>query len=98
MSSLWIEFSAGILIMMVVSGLLERSTQRQRLGNLDDMIIKIITNELAKDGIEHFELESIVSLDNTNTTCVIAHLDHTEIAIEVNNTTGKIIHKERLAR
>ena len=75
-----------------------KAKRESKLGINDDHIIKNIEKELELDGIEHFELKSIVSLNDSEITSVIVDTGHQEIVIEIDNITGKIIHKEKLAR
>lgn len=67
-------------------------------SNKDDVVISAVKKELNKDGFDHFELVSITNLDIPNITSVIVKTGYAEIAIDVDSKTGKIIHKERLAR
>ncbi len=64
----------------------------------DGKVIKIVKDELDKDGFNYFELQSIVSMINPDMTSVIVNTGYLEIAIEVDNDSGKIISKERIAR
>lgn len=91
------ELSIGILILLMGLGLLIRLNNNSTICVNDDKILKIIANELENDGIEYFELKSIVSLDNSNVTCVIVFDGYVEISIDVNNVTGQILHKEKIA-
>ncbi len=66
---------------------------------LDDQhILKLVEKYLDSDSIEKYEVTSIVSLDKEKTTTVIVNTGHLDIALEINNVTGKIISKEKLIR
>lgn len=64
----------------------------------DEEIIGIIESEIKKDGFDHFELKSIISLDEPNITFVIVNTRFIEISLEVDNLSGKILNKEKIAR
>lgn len=68
------------------------------VSNKDDIVISSVKKELNNDGYDHFELESITSIDIPKITSVIVKIGYSEIAMDVDSKTGKIIHKERLAR
>ncbi len=98
MFSVWFDIGFVLIVGSVVVWLMLKTRRWGKLGIDDDHIIKSIEKELEFDGIEHFELKSIVSLNDSKITSVIVNIGHQEIAIEVDNITGKIIHKEKLAR
>lgn len=64
----------------------------------DDKILEIAKSELRKNGYDHFELESITSLEKPNITSIIVNTGFTEISMEIDNITGKILSKEKIAR
>ncbi len=97
MFNVWFDVGFALIVGLTVLWLVFKTRRADKLEIDDNHIIKIIAKELEFDGIEHFELQSIVSLDDSITS-VIVNIGHQEISIEVDNTTGKIIHKERLAR
>ena len=98
MFNVWFDVGFALIIGVTVLWLIFKTRREDKLGIDDDHIIKGIERELDLDNIEHFELESIVSLNDSKVTSVIVNIGHQEIAIEVDNITGKIIHKEKLAR
>lgn len=98
MFNVWFDVGFALIVGLTVLWLVFKTRKEDKLGIDDNHIIKSIAKELEFDGIEHFELKSIVSLDGSKITSVIVNIGHQEIAIEVDNITGKIIHKERLAR
>lgn len=63
----------------------------------DQQILKLVEKYLDDDSVEKYEVTSIVSLDKEKTT-VIVNTGHLDIALEINNVTGKIISKEKLIR
>ena len=68
------------------------------VSNKDDIVISSVKKELNKDGYDHFELVSITSIDIPKITSMIVKAGYSEIAMDVDSKTGKIIYKERLAR
>jgi len=63
----------------------------------DEKTLKIVRDELDRDGFDYFELESIVSMSKPNVTSVIVRVGYLEIALEIDNDSGKIINKEKIA-
>ena len=59
---------------------------------------KIVKEELEQDGLDHYELKSIISINKPNVTSVIVNAGYQEIALEIDNNSEKIISKERIAR
>ena len=98
MFNIWFDLGFAVIVGSVVLWLMFKTKREDKLGVDDDHIIKNIENELELEDIEHFELKSIVSMNDSKITSVIVDTGHQEIAIEIDNTTGKIIHKEKLAR
>lgn len=66
--------------------------------NNDEKIIEVARSELRRNGYDHFELSSITSLKKPDTSFVIAKTGFLEISMEIDNKTGKIINKEKIAR
>lgn len=64
----------------------------------DEKVIKIIKDELGRDGFDHYELKSIISISKPNVTSVIVDVGYQEIALEIDNNSYRIISKERIAR
>lgn len=71
---------------------------KEKMPINDERVLKIVRDELYQDGFDYFELESITSLDKPKVTSVIVITKHQEIALEIDNDSGKIINKERIAR
>ncbi len=97
MFNLWFELGFGLVIITVLLGLAVISKGNLRKIKEDSDVIKIIEKELGLDGVEHFELESIVSLDS-GVTHVVVSTGHLQIAIEIDSSSGEILNKERIAR
>jgi len=94
----WFQVGFGLLVILILIGLGIRAS-KDKIKFLDDeKIIGIVKEELDKEGFNHFELKSIVSLNTPNITSVIVSTNYLEIAMEVDNHSGRIISKERLAR
>lgn len=98
MFNVWFDVGFGIVVVFVALWLVYKMKKDLKSSDEDDNIIKIIEKELELDGMENFELKSIVTLNNSNITSIIVYSKHQEVAMEVNNITGEIVHKERLAR
>jgi len=75
-----------------------QSSRKKEKMTSDERAISIVESEIKKDGYDHFELESITSLDKPNITSVIVNTGFMEISMEIDNRTGKIINKEKIAR
>ena len=54
----------------------------------DERAISIVESEIKKDGYDHFELESITSLDKPNITSVIVNTGFMEI--EMSRTSRRL--------
>ncbi|AFS83413.1 hypothetical protein [Candidatus Nitrosopumilus sediminis] len=94
----WFQVGFGLLLILILIGLGIRASKDKTKLFDDEKILDIIKEELDKDGFNNFELKSIVSLNTPNITSVIVSNDYLEIAMEVDNRSGEIINKERLAR
>jgi len=94
----WFQVGFGLLLILILIGLGIRASRDKTKLLGDEKIIKIVEEELNKDGFNNFELKSIVSLNSPNITSVIVSSNYLEIGMEVDNYSGKIISKERLAR
>jgi hypothetical protein len=64
----------------------------------DAKAIEIVETTIRNDGYDHFELESITSLENPDVTSVIVNTGFMEIGMEIDNLTGKILNKEKISR
>jgi len=98
MFNLWFEMGFGLVIIAIVLGFVVASNRKFRKIKDDSDIIKVVEEELELEGIEHFELKSIVSIGSPAVTHVIVNTGHLEIAMEIDSKSGKILSKERLAR
>lgn len=94
----WFQVGFGLLLILILIGLGIKSSKDKTKLLDDEKIIGIVKKELDKDGFNQFELKSIISLNTPNITSVIASTNYLEISMEVDNHSGKIISKERLAR
>ena len=81
-----------------MTSLSARSSRERSKVRSDEKIIGIVESEIKKDGYDHFELKSITSLDKPNITFVIVNTGFMEISVEVDNITGQILSKEKIAR
>jgi len=94
----WFQVGFGLLFILILIGFGIKSSKDKPKSLGDEKILEIVNNKLDEDEFNHFELESIVSLNIPNITSVIAKTDYIEIAIEVDNYSGKIISKEKVER
>ena len=94
----WFQVGFDLLLILILIGLGIRASRYKTKPLGDEKIIKIVEEELNKDGFNNFELKSIVSLNSPNITSVIVSTNYLEIAMEIENYSGKIINKERLVR
>jgi len=94
----WFQVGFGLLLILILIGLGIKASKDKTKSLGDEKIIGIVKEELDRDEFNNFELESIVSINTPNITSVIAKTDYIEMAIEVDNYSGKIISKERVAR
>ncbi len=93
----WFQIGFGLFLILILIGLGIKFSKQKKSIN-DEKILKIIQNELSRDGFDHYELKSIISLNEPNVTSVIVNAGYLEIALEINNNSKKIINKERIAR
>jgi len=64
----------------------------------DNSALKIINDTLEDDDIERFEVTSIITRDDIDITTLIVKTGYLEIAYEIDNKLGKIVHQEKLSR
>ena len=64
----------------------------------DNSALKIINDTLENDDIERFEVTSIITRDDIDITTLIVKTGFLEIAYEIDNKLGKIVHQEKLSR
>lgn len=100
MSLFWVEIGFELSLVMVLLGLtiktLEGKTATTDNDNDDENVLNKTSQELNEDNYDYYEIESIESLGQNTT--VIANTGSLEIAIEIDNKTGKILNKEKIAR
>ena len=82
------------MIILVLLGLTVRPSKKRDVITNDEIALKKARREL--DNYDYYEIESITSIDKTTT--VIANTGFLEIAIDIDNKTGQILSKERIAR
>ncbi len=97
MTIFWFQIGFGLFIIFVLVILWIKFSKEDITTN-DEKVLKIIRKELEQDGYYNFELESVISLDKPNITTIIVNVGYQEIALEIDNGSGKIISKERIAR
>ena len=91
----WLEMGFGLLIIMTLLGLaLKPSKEKDAVTNDDEIALNKARQEL--DNYDYYEIESIESLGKNTT--VIANTGSLEIAIDIDNKTGKTLSKEKIAR
>ncbi len=84
-----------MIVIAALLGLAVKPTkEKDAITNDDEIALNKARHEL--DGYDYYEIESIESLGKNTT--VIANTRSLEIAIEIDNETGKILSKEKIAR
>ncbi len=97
MDVLWFQMGFGLFIILILISLGLKS-RNYNLKINDENIIKIIRKKLSEHGYDHFELNSIITLDNPKITTVVVTAGYREIALEIDMVYGKILTMERIAR
>ena len=64
----------------------------------DQKVLDILRKDLEDDITGNYEISSIVSLDDSHITTVIVHTQYYDLAVEIDNVSGKILRKEKLIR
>jgi hypothetical protein len=91
----WLEIGFGLLIIMTLLGLAVKSSkENDAITNDDEIALNKARQEL--DRYDYYEIESIESLGKNTT--VIANTGSLEVAIDIDNKTGKTLSKEKIAR
>lgn len=93
----WFQIGFGLFLILILIALGIKFSKGQNIVN-DEKILKIVKKELEQDGLDHYELKSIISINKPNVTTVIVSVGYQEIALEIDNNSEKIISKERIAR
>lgn len=93
---LWLglEIGLGLLMIMTLLGLAKSLKEKDSIVNDDEIFLNRAKQEL--DNYDHYETKSIESLGKNTT--VIANTGSLEIAIDIDNKTGKTLSKEKIAR
>lgn len=86
----------GLLLILILIAFEIKNSRDKKKPIDDEKMIKIIKDELDKNGFNSFELESIVSMNDPDITSIIVNVGYIEIALEIDNNSGRIIHKERI--
>ncbi len=94
----WFQVGFGLFLILILIALGIKNSKDKTKSVNDEKIIKIVKDELDKDGVSYFELQSITSMTEPNITSVIVSTGHLEISIEIDNGSGRIINKEKIAR
>ena len=92
-----IELWIGVfLVIAIISLAVKYSRGRETLD--DQKVLDILRKELQDDITGSYEISSIVSLDESHITTVIVHTQYYDLAVEIDNISGKILRKEKLIR
>lgn len=98
MAITFLEIWIGFYIMMCIIALLILTSSPkaiQKVSN-DQAALQLAKETLEKDDISHYEVISIVTMDDTNITTIIVATETLEIALEIDNDSVKVVNKERL--
>lgn len=91
---MWIGF---YLLMAIISYAILTSGNKTTPKIKDDQdALRIIRKVLEDDEIMHYEIVSIVRLDNIQTTTIIIETSTVNICLELDNNSGKVLSKEKL--
>ncbi len=91
---IWIGF---YMMMSIIAFLILTSSPKtiQKVSN-DQAALQLAKETLEKDCISHYEVISIVTMEDTNITTIIVATETLEIALEIDNDSAKVVNKERL--
>ncbi len=93
----WFQIGFGLFLILILVALGIKFSKEQSMVD-DEKILRIVEEELEQDGLDHYELKSIISINKPNVTSVIINAGYQEIALEIDNNSEKIINKERIVR
>ncbi len=91
-----IAFGLILILILVLLGIKSSADKKKIID--DEKALKMINESLEKNGYDNFELESIVSMSEPNITSVIVNTGYLQIALEIDNNSGKILNTEKIAR
>lgn len=91
---MWIGFY--ILMSIISYAILTSDKKTTPAVKNDNDALQIVTQVLENDEVTHYEVASIVRMEETQTTTVIVETDTQSISLEINNNSGKILSKEKL--
>jgi len=91
-----VVFGLVLILILVLLGIKSLTDKKKIID--DEKALKIINESLEKNGYDNFELESIVSMSEPNITSVIVNTGYLQIALEIDNNSGKILNTEKIAR
>ncbi len=92
----WFEIGFGLFMIIVLLGLAIKLSKEKDILTNDENVLNKAKQELDNDSYDYYEIESIESLGRNST--VIANTGFLEIAMEIDNKTGQILSKEKIAR
>ena len=99
-SLFWIEVWIGVFMVLAfvaVAVLMSSFKPTMKIAN-DNDALKIVHETLDNADIEYYEVTSITTRDDTNITTVIVTTGFLNIALEIDNKSGKVISKERVTK
>lgn len=91
---MWIGFY--ILMSIISYAILTSDKKTTPVVKNDNDALQIVNQVLENDEVTHYEVASIVRMEETQTTTVIIETDTQSISLEINNNSGKILSKEKL--
>ncbi len=80
-------------------GLSKDKTSKDSSNSInDESVLKSAQKELDVGDVGPYEVSSITSLDETKTTTIIVDTGSANIALEIDQNSGRIVNKEKLLR
>lgn len=91
---MWVGFYIMMILLSYV--ILISTYKKQSKVQNDNDALQITTEILENDEVKHYEVISIVRMEEMQTTTVIVETNSLNIVLEIDNITGKVLNKEKL--
>lgn len=91
---IWIGF---YITMSIIAFAILTSSPKiiQKVSN-DQAALQLAKETLENDCLSHYEVISIATMEDTNTTTIIVATETLEIALEIDNDSAKVVNKEKI--